>query len=213
MRLGWFVARAIVRAIFVYVFRGRIFGVNHVPVRGGVLLVSNHQSFFDPVLLSLGLPRETHHMARDTLFNKRRFATLIRWLNAFPVKRGSADLGAIREAVKRLRDGQLVIVYPEGTRTRDGEVGPMHAGIMLMARRAGVPVVPALVCGAYEVWPRSASLPTLQPVLVAYGPPISAAELSQLSDEQSIALIRERIISMRARSLTHPLMAHIRKRP
>lgn len=212
MRVTWALSRGLVRGVFTYLFRGRVFDAHHVPLSGGVLVVSNHQSFFDPVLLSLGLPRETHHMARDTLFNHPGFGAFIRYWNAFPVKRGAADLGAIRESVKRLREGAVLIVYPEGTRTRDGRIGPMHAGMMLIARRAGVPIVPALVCGAYQVWPREARWPVIRPVLAAYGAPIPPAVYGDLTDEQAMALIRERIVAMQARFSTHPLLAHTRSR-
>ncbi len=210
MRATWYLSRALVRGVYTYLFQGRAFGVHHVPTSGGVLLVSNHQSYFDPVLLSLALPRETHHMARDTLFSGR-FGAFIRYWNAFPVKRGAADLGAIRESVKRLRDGGLLIVYPEGTRTRDGEVGPMHAGMMLVARRAAVPIVPAAVCGAYEVWPRTERWPAIRPVLVSYGEPITPAVYGALDDPQSMSMIRERIVAMRARLMRHPLLAQARR--
>lgn len=144
--------------------------MRHVPRDGGVILASNHQSFLDPVLVAVPLHRGVTFMARDTLFRFFPFRLLISSLGAFPVQRGTADLGAMREAIRRLEAGQALLVFPEGTRTKDGRVGRMRAGIGLLASRARVPVVPVRISGAFESWPRSSKLPRPKPVTVRYGP-------------------------------------------
>ena len=113
-------------------FRARVYGQRNVPGKGGVLLVCNHQSFFDPVLVTMALKREGNYMARDTLFENLVFRRLITSLNAFPIRRSSADVGAVKETMRRLKDGKLVVTFPEGTRTRDGSIGRFLPG----ARRA-----------------------------------------------------------------------------
>ena len=163
MRFWWWWWRLWCQALYVLLYHGRVYHTSRVPVEGGVLLLANHQSFFDPILATLALPRECHYMARDTLFRNRWFRKLIESLNAFPVKRDTADVGAIKETLRRLKKGALVTVFPEGTRTLDGSVRPMQPGVVLIARKARVPLVPTLILGAYEAWPRHAALPRPAP--------------------------------------------------
>jgi 1-acyl-sn-glycerol-3-phosphate acyltransferase len=178
-----------------------------VPTTGGVLLVCNHQSFLDPVLATQALPRECHYMARASLFRNAFFRRLIESLNAFPVKPGTADVGAIKQALRRLRRGALITAFPEGTRTPDGHVQPMHPGVVLIARRAGVPIVPTLILGAFECWPRQARLPWPRPIIVAYAQPLWPTEMVGVDDERCIGVIRERIVRMMERCRRHPLVA------
>lgn len=154
-------------------FGYRYFGTTRVPRAGGVLLASNHQSNFDPVVVGIALDRPIHFMARDTLFSIPGFGSLIRALNAFPVRRATADLEAMREALRRLRSGDPVLLFPEGTRTKNGEIGPVHAGVVLLAARAGVPIVPVVIDGAFEAWPRHRPLPRRHPIRVLFGDPIA----------------------------------------
>ncbi|MFH1746480.1 MAG: lysophospholipid acyltransferase family protein [Planctomycetota bacterium] len=177
-----------------------------MPTSGGVLLVSNHQSFLDPVLATLALPRECHYMARDTLFRNPFFRWLIESLNAFPIKRGVADLRAIKETLRRLKNNQLVVTFPEATRTTDGSIRAMQPGVILLARKANVPIVPTLILGAFESWPRHARLPKPHPVIVAYGPPLAPALLKSLDDEECIRQVRARILDLQRLYQQHSLL-------
>src|SRR4030095_8197153 len=123
MRIYYRILRYFAQMLFTLYFRGRVFGLKNVPNEGGVLLACNHQSYFDPVSVTLPLYREGNYMARDTLFVNPHFKRLIESLNAFPVKRGASDVGAVKEIMRRLKDGKIVVVFPEATRTRDGEIG------------------------------------------------------------------------------------------
>ena len=212
MRPWYRFCRVLSHTFFLLVFRGRVLHTERVPRTGGVLLVCNHQSFLDPVLAALALPREAHFMARDTLFKGGFFKPLIEGLNAFPVKRGTADIGAIKETLKRLKGGALITVFPEATRTQDGSIRAMQPGVVLVARKAGVPLVPTLVLGAFEAWPRQAKLPRPRRVLVAYGEPVTAAEMKALSDEECVALVRGRIVELMERYRRHPRVAGRLKR-
>lgn len=194
------------QALFAGLLRGRVFNANYVPRTGGVLLVSNHQSTLDPVLATVALPRECHYVARDTLFRNPHFRRLIESLNAFPIRRGESDLRAIKEMLRRLKAGYLVNVYPEGTRTRDGAIGPMLPGAIVVARKAGVPIVPCLILGAYEVWPREARWPRLRPVIIAYDRPIWPAEMKGMTDQACIDAVRERLLALQRRFQDHMLL-------
>jgi 1-acyl-sn-glycerol-3-phosphate acyltransferase len=206
MRRYYRCCRVVAHALFLLLFRGRVFGTRNVPLEGGVLLVCNHQSFLDPILATLALPRECHYMARDTLFRNPWFRKLIESLNAFPIKRSAADIGAIKETLRRLKKNALVTVFPEATRTSDGRVRPMQPGVVLLARKADVPLVPTLILGAYEVWPRQAALPRPAPVIIAYAEPLWPGQMKGRPDDECIDIVRSRILDMMARYRRHPLL-------
>ncbi len=167
------------RLVFVMGFRLRVFGRENVPAVGGVILAANHQSFVDPPLVGAGLNRPVHFMARKTLFEQFfLFTWLIRSVNAFPVERDRGDVGAVREAMRRLRAGAAVTVFPEATRTHDGGIQDFKPGPFLIASRTGVPVVPTVIDGAFEAWPRSRVLPTPGAVAVAFGRPLLPEEFN-----------------------------------
>ena len=174
-------------------FRYRVWGPHHVPRHGGALLVSNHQSFFDPVLVAVGLPRQVHYMARDTLFRNPLFARLIRSLNAFPLRREGVDVGALRETVARLRRGELVLVFPEGTRTQDGSIQPLRRGVELLARQGEVPIIPVVIDGAHETWPRHQLLPRPGRIRVLFGRPLSLKDLAGTSGHAVAERLGERL--------------------
>lgn len=207
MRRAYAFFRLVAQVIFVYLFRGRVFGTYHVPRQGGVLLVSNHQSFLDPVLATLAIPRECNYMARDTLFHNPVLRRVIEFLNAFPVKRGTADMGAIKETLRRLKSGKVVLTFPEATRTTNGRVGPMRAGVVLLARKTRVPIVPTLILGAFESWPRTAKLPTPRPILVAYAEPIYPHRHTEWTDEECVEAVRRRVLDLQERYESHPILA------
>jgi 1-acyl-sn-glycerol-3-phosphate acyltransferase len=206
MRPHYRVSRGICRLCFALLFRGRVFNPERVPVDGGVLLVSNHQSFLDPMVATLALPRECHFMARDTLFERPAFKRLIESFNAFPIKRGTADLRGIKEALRRLKNGGLVTAFPEGTRTLDGTIGPMLPGSIILARKAKVPIVPTVILGAYKAWPRHAKLPRIAPILVAYGAPLTVDQIAARDDETVIDVVRGRMLDLQQHYQHHPLL-------
>ena len=142
--------------VFLFLFGIRVYGHRNVPKEGPVILASTHQSFLDPVVVGLGLSRPIQSMARDSLFRNRLFRLLITSLNAFPVKRNAADYAAMHESLDRLREGKQLLLFPEGTRTRDGSIAPLHPGLALLAHRTNAAVVPVTIEGAFECWPRGA---------------------------------------------------------
>lgn len=203
----WFM-RSLAHWVFILYGRGRVWGISNVPRRGPVLLACNHQSFFDPVIAALPLPRECHFMARDTLFRNRYFGALIAWLNAFPIRRAQADVAAVKETLRRLKGGALVIAFPEATRTRDGSIVPVQPGIISIAKRAGCPIVPAAIEGAYDIWPRHRKCPGLARVWVEYGQPVTPQVLAGMQPEEAA-----RQLTRRLRELHNRLRRRIGRRP
>lgn len=199
MRWSYRFCRFLSQWTCVLLLKTRVFGLRYFPAHGGVLLVSNHQSFMDPVLVTMALYREGNYMARDTLFENRWFRGLIVFLNAFPIRRGSADLLAIKETMRRLKDGRVVAAFPEGTRSPDGQVGPMLAGLATVAKKCKAPIVPTLIDGMVQAWPRHRKLPGFGDVIIEYGKPITAEEYASMTPDELTDEIRRRIIEMQER--------------
>jgi len=179
-------------------FRLHVRGQTGLPSTGGVLLVTNHQSFLDPWLIGLASNRQVHYMARDTLFRGGFLQYLGELLNAFPVKRGKADLWAIRTAVERLNKGYMVNIFPEGTRSPDGIIGPIAPGMVLILNRckADIPIVPVVIDGAFESWPRTAKFPRPHAIRIIYGHPILATTWRQWSAEELATQVRHEMIKL-----------------
>ena len=173
----------------------KVYGVQHVPRDGGVLVVSNHQSYLDPIILGVNVRRPFSFLAKSELFENRLFGWLIRNLNAFPVRQGEGDVGAVKETIRRLQEGHALIVYPEGTRSLSGEIETIQPGVGLIARRAGVPVVPAVIEGSYEAWPKGHKVFRPHTVRAMYGPPI---DLSGLKANQVVKKIEQTLRAMHA---------------
>ncbi len=193
----------IVHAIFIVIYRRRREGLENVPRTGGVLLVANHQSFFDPPLIGGALTtRDTDFLARGGLFKFKPFAWLISTLNATPIKQGAGDTGAMKEVIKRLNEHKAVIVFPEGSRSDDGKVQPFERGISVLLKRAKCVVVPVGIAGVYEVWPRHKSCPRLftRPVAIVYGEPIDTEVLLENGADQAIQEIQQRVEALVARA-------------
>jgi 1-acyl-sn-glycerol-3-phosphate acyltransferase len=166
----------------------KAYGVEHVPRRGGVLIVSNHQSYLDPPLIAVKLKRPLSFLAKSELFENPFFGAFIRSLNAFPVRQGEGDVGAVKETIRRLQEGHALNVYPEGTRTPDGEIKKMQPGIGLIVRRAGVPVVPAVIDGSFQAWPpkRGVKIFRPHPISIVYGTPMKLHDLKAAQIVQKI---------------------------
>ena len=166
------------------VFRYRVYGWENVPRTGAVILASNHQSYLDPVFCGVALKRHLVYVARDTLFRYRLFAFLIHSLNAIPIGRDKADIAAMRAIIARLREGAAVCLYPEGTRTRDGRIIPVKPGFGLLCRRARAAVVPVLIDGGFETWPRHKRFLRPGAILVQFGTPLSPAQIETMTNEE-----------------------------
>lgn len=179
-------------------YRYRSWGGPEVPRRGPLLLIANHQSFLDPILVGQGLHhRQFHALARATLFDHPLFAWLIRSLNAIPVRQGHADKAAMRRCLQVLGEGHALLVYPEGSRTPDGRTQPFAPGTLLLIRRARPWVVPVAIEGAYRAWPIWRRLPRpFGRVAVRYGRAVRADEVLARG-EAGLAELRDEVERMR----------------
>ena len=146
----------------------RTYGRENIPKTGGCIFASNHESNIDPVLIPVVSPRRIRFLAKDSLFAHPVLGALIRFGGGIPLKRGSADRGAITEVLKSLKDGWPVLVFPQGTRGGDKP----QAGVGFLASKSGVPVVPVYIKGTDRVLPKGAKFPKRTSVSVVFGKPI-----------------------------------------
>jgi 1-acyl-sn-glycerol-3-phosphate acyltransferase len=175
----------------------RVYNRHFEPTCGGAVYICNHQSFLDPVLMSFALRRPMSYMARDTLFHVPLFKQFITALNAFPVRRGTADTGAMKEAMRRLKAGGQVVVFAEGTRTLDGRIGRFLPGVVLLAQRSAEWIIPVVIDGAHEAWPRTQMLPSPgSSLVVQYARPIHRDEAGKMDAKMFINHVRNVIVEM-----------------
>lgn len=144
-------------------------GRDNIPLTGPFLLISNHQSVLDPFFIQTWIPRIVHPMAKSTQFASPVFTAVMKRCYAFPVRRFQVDPQAVRVALRRLGDGHPVHIYVEGERSWDGSLRPARPGTVRLALKAGVPILPCAVDGAYDVWPRWARGVRAGRVRVAFG--------------------------------------------
>jgi 1-acyl-sn-glycerol-3-phosphate acyltransferase len=175
----------------------RASGRGNIPARGGVLLISNHLSHLDVFVLGILVPRPLNYVARSTLFLPV-LGALIRSVGGFPIQREGMGASGLKETLRRLRNGGIVVLFPEGTRSRDGALGPIKPGIVVLAARARVPIVPAGLAGTFEAWPRKRPFPWPYPIRIHYGPAIAPEELDGLAPEAIVGLIRDRLLASSA---------------
>lgn len=174
--LFWSFAQQVCRFVCTVGFSLKCYHQENVPLEGGVLLLSSHQSFLDPPLVASKLNRSVVFLARSTLF-KGPFGRLIRALQAYPVDRGKPNVSTMKKMINIVQAGRCLLMFPEGTRTDDGEVKPLQNGMALIVKKARVPVVPVVIDGAFKVWPRHRKLPSTGRVRVMYGKPMLLHDL------------------------------------
>lgn len=173
-------------------FRFSYGGVEHVPREGPIVVLCNHQSHLDPVLVGIACPRQLSFLARDTLF-VGWFAWLIRSFDAIPINREGSGLGGIRATLGRLKQGDAVLLFPEGTRTPDGELQTLKPGFAPLVRRSGATIVPAALEGPFAAMPRGATLPRPMKIALQFGPPIGPEVSTDLQDDDLLALVTDRV--------------------
>ena len=188
------VARFVCRWFCLLLFGIRIYGTRNIPRQGPVILASTHQSYLDPVLVQAPIDRKAWVMARQSLFRNPLFARLILALGAFPVERASADHAAIREAVARLKGGNVLLLFPEATRTTDGSIRRLSPGLGVLARRAHAAVVPVTIDGAFECWPRGRRMFRPGRIRIAYGKPMRLTSTHRDALERFTEELHQRLI-------------------
>jgi len=182
-------ARAIVRPIMFLLFRLRVEGLENFPMEGKTIVYSNHISLLDPIMIGCVLPRQVFFMAKVELFKIPLLRTIIRHLGAFPVKRGSADLSAIKHSLQVLNEGKVFGIFPEGTRNKTGFLQSFSHGIASIAHKSRAKILPIAIVGQYRLF---------RPITVKIGKPLNFDDyfdqksntelLEKMADEMEQAL-------------------------
>ena len=180
------VARGVVKFFMSILYRIEVIGLENVPKEGSVLLCANHIDNLDPPLVGITMKRPVVFMAKEELFDVPILGKLVRKLNAFPIKRGTADREAIRNGLKVLKEGKVLGIFPEGTRSKTGELGKGLTGVGFFALRSDATVIPCAIIGPYRVFRK---------VKIVYGKPINFSELkkNKASLEEATELIMTQI--------------------
>jgi 1-acyl-sn-glycerol-3-phosphate acyltransferase len=186
-RLGWLGFRA----MYATYFRWRVFNAERVPLTGPVILASNHASFLDPPLVGSGLSRSINYLARESLFRYPGIGALLRSWNSVPVDRDGGGAAGLKAILNRLLDGGGIILFPEGTRTSDGNLQPARSGIGLVVIKSDAPVVPVRTFGTFEAYGRHGRLPRPKRVAVKYGRPMHFEKLRAEAKDCSKARLKE----------------------
>lgn len=179
MSLIYWIGWTFYRLLYSTYFHWRVFNPERVPMRGSVILASNHASYLDPPLIGAGLPRALNYLARDTLFDLPIGGWVMRNVNAVPVDRDGAGAAGLKAIFTRLKQGGAIVLFPEGTRTRDGQLQKARSGVGLVIIKSTAPVVPVHVFGTYNAWNRSMTIPRPVSVSVKYGHPMDFKELRE----------------------------------
>lgn len=172
-RLGW----SFFRLMYATYFRWRVYNSERVPLTGSVILAANHMSYLDPPLVGSALSRPINYMARESLFRFPVVNQVLRSWNAVPVDRDGGGARGLKNILDRLRAGGGIILFPEGTRSRDGKLQPARSGIGLIVAKTDAPVVPVRVFGSFEAWGRDKIFPRPHRVMVKYGQPMRFEKL------------------------------------
>lgn len=161
-------------------------GIEHFPTDKGVLICSNHMSNMDPPLIGVSVPRRVHFMAKAEMFSIPVFNKLITHLGSFPVKRGSIDKQALRRAISLLNEGKVVVLFPEGTRNKSGELKPGLSGAGFLALRTDAVVIPCALVGSYRPFKK---------ITAVFGKPLdfSTKKTEKFSSKEATAIIMDQI--------------------
>ncbi len=174
-------------------FRMRIHGVQNYPKTGGMILLCNHQSNLDPILIGTTCPRMVNYLGKKTLFKFPPMGWLIDKLDCIPIDREGVGIAGMKETLRRLKKGESVCLFPEGQRTFDGEMVPFMTGFIALIRRVKLPIVPVGLDGAFQAWPRTSLLPKPGPIHIVVGKPIAHAAIEAMTEEEVVQYLTGKI--------------------
>ena len=201
-QMRWWYAfwQFLAQVVLIFFFRLRTFHAERTAVEGGALIVANHQSYLDPPAIGARIKGKINYLAQKGLFKFKPFGKLIATLDAIPLEKHGIGFEGIKETLKRLKNGERVLIFPEGERTRlpDGEMMPFHKAVVMLAIKSKVPIIPAAIAGSFEAWPRHQVLPNLFPdqkniVRVIFGEPIPYETAAAMSDDELNAYVESRV--------------------
>lgn len=194
-RLIYRIPRFLFKMMFKWLYRLTVYGNDVSKCPEGAIIASNHASYFDPPLLGACWPEEVHYLARNSLFSNSFFGDLLRRVNAHPVVQQGINKTVLKYICQLIKSGKKVVIFPEGSRTFDGEMSAAKPGVATVAMMAKCPIIPAYVHGMYEVWPRQKKIPRLRgKIACIFGKPIYYEEYQHLDRKAAQHAISVRIM-------------------
>ncbi|MBI3211585.1 MAG: 1-acyl-sn-glycerol-3-phosphate acyltransferase [Simkania negevensis] len=178
--------------IFKLLYRFKVYGRSHY-LQGGGIIAANHVSFYDPPIIAVSCREEVHFLARRSLF-KSFFGVFLRIVNVHPVEASSSNLEAMRAVSQILQESKKVVLFPEGTRGIDGDIGEIKPGISLFLAKSKTAIIPTYIHGSLEVWGRHRKLPRLWGTIsVVFGSPILWSDFASMEKREGQLAIAEQL--------------------
>lgn len=167
------VIRAVGWLLLKIFWRMKVIGIENLPERGGVIIASNHVSYLDPIVLGASTKRKIHFIAKKEVFNNIFSSIFFKNLNAFPIDRKKIDMHAFKKTISILEEGGALGIFPEGTRSLNGDLQELKLGVVKIAMKAGVPIVPVGIIGTHKIYPHGKIFPVLfkNKIIVYFGVP------------------------------------------
>ena len=190
--LAWF----LFRVMYAVYFRWQVFNPERVPLKGGVIVAGNHASFLDPPLIGCGVHRPMNYLGRASLFRYPGMTWLLRQWNSVPVDRDGGGAAGLKAILERVLGGGGIVLFPEGTRTKDGKLQPARSGIGLTVIKSAAPVVPVRVFGTFECYSQRWHFHKPIRLAVKYGHPITFEKLraeAKTCDKQRLKVIYQEV--------------------
>jgi 1-acyl-sn-glycerol-3-phosphate acyltransferase len=176
--LGYSLSKAIAKTFFSY----RVFGAENMIEEGPCIIAANHCSYLDPPLVGVAFRRGIHYLARKSLLDVPVLGPILPELNVIPVDQKNADRSALMGAIRVVRNGGAVLIFPEGTRSLDGQLQEAQPGIGMIAAKSGAPIVPVAIRGSFEILPRGAMIPKSGQISLSIGAPLQMRSVSETRD-------------------------------
>jgi 1-acyl-sn-glycerol-3-phosphate acyltransferase len=190
------ISKFIARVLCTPYFRLRVEGREHIPKEGGCILVANHVSFLDPILIGAVMPRKVHYLTYAVYY----YARLLHWYckraYCIPIKKDGKDISGLKKALRLLKSGNVVGIFPEGKRSWTGQLQPAEPGVALIALRAGVPVLPVGICGAYEAFPRGSKFPRPRRITIIFGKPFQIDEQIAIQKNTQKSEVQQHVLDL-----------------
>lgn len=188
-------ARLVVRLYMIVFHRIRVHGIENVPQQNGMIICANHQSNLDPIVVGSVMPRRTNYLAKETVFNFKPLGWLLEQFDTIAIDRDGMGVSGMKETLRRLKRNESILIFPEGTRSKDGEMNAFKPGFVALAKRVKSPLLPIGLDGTFASWPPGKLFPIPGRIHAVIGKPVQPEEFSGLSDDDIVELLAGRIKS------------------
>ncbi|MDD5454906.1 MAG: lysophospholipid acyltransferase family protein [Candidatus Ratteibacteria bacterium] len=194
MNIFYAFAHMMLTPILKVLFRLEVKGKNNIPKKGGVIFAAHHESYLDPVVVGVASPRQINFLAREELFQFGFFSWIIKNLNAIPISREQLQISTAKKSLETLKKGQVLLLFPEGTRSEAGTIAEGKRGVGLIAEHANVPVIPVLVKGSGQALPQNRKWITPHKVTVIFGKPLYMENIEDKPHKETHQQFSDRVM-------------------